>query len=88
MEEEHLLISQLRARRERVEVAESIIPLTVVDLKGKAVKTPSKKPKKKRKIKASIERMSKTAKLLASAMYSVTTTNEYLELYFELCSSI
>lgn len=48
-DEEHLLISHLQETRERVEPADSILPLAVVDPKGKALKTPSSKQKKKEK---------------------------------------
>lgn len=48
-EEEHLSISQLRARRERVESIESIIPLPWSIQRGKHPKTPASRPQKKRK---------------------------------------
>lgn len=46
--EVHLLISQLRAIREKVELMESTPPPAMVDLKGKAPKNPSSKPQNKR----------------------------------------
>lgn len=53
-EEEHLLSSQLLIRRERVESAKSIIPLAMVDPKGKATENSSKKLLK-RKTKAFVK---------------------------------
>lgn len=44
-EEEHLLISQLRARRERIEPTESMVPFALVDPKGKAPKSSTTSPK-------------------------------------------
>lgn len=44
--EEQLSISQLQATRERLEQAEFTPPLTMVDQKEKAPKTPSSKPQK------------------------------------------
>lgn len=48
-EEEHLLIAQLRARRKRSDPSESIVPVAVMDPKGKAVEVPTSKPQRKRK---------------------------------------
>lgn len=46
-DEEHLSISQLRARRKKLELAESIVPLAEVDPKRKDVDVPTSKLKKK-----------------------------------------
>lgn len=75
-------ISQLQARRERVKLAESSVPLAVVDPKGKVTKTLSNKSfKKRKKTKAYDKGAPKKAKLLASAISAVGASN----VYFELC---
>lgn len=80
-EEEHMSISPLQARRERVEPVESTVPLAMVDPKGKAVEVhTSKLHKKRRKCKTPIEEMPKKAKLLASAMSVARTTKVHLTL--------
>lgn len=54
----------------------------MVDSKGKAAETPSSKPHKKRKkTKASVEEVTKKAKLLASTTFAVRTTKVYFDLY-------
>lgn len=45
-EDKHLSIPQLRAKRKRSEVTESIIPIAMADPKGKAVEFPVGKPQK------------------------------------------
>lgn len=65
---------------------ESFIPLVMVDLMGNTPKTPSCKPRKKRKkTKPSVERAQKKAKLLASAMSAVIIAKVYFELLFDSC---
>lgn len=54
-EEEHLSISQFRARRDRVKATECFIPLTMVDPKGKAPETPFSKSQKKMKTEGSVQ---------------------------------
>lgn len=49
-EEEHLSIFQLEARRERVELVESTIPLAVVDPKGKHPRLPPSLKRKERRL--------------------------------------
>lgn len=68
-EEEHMSISLLQTRREKVESAEPIVPLVVLDSKGKAFEVPAGQPHRKRKIsKLPVEETSKKVKLLAFAM--------------------
>lgn len=50
-EEDQLSILQLQANR--LESAELIVPLGIIDLKGKAPETPSSKPKKRKLVRAS-----------------------------------
>lgn len=46
-EEEHISIAQLLARRKRAKRAEVIVPIAVIDTKGKAIEVPTRKPHKK-----------------------------------------
>lgn len=82
MEEQQVPISQLQARRVRVEPPEPISPLAMVELKGKSLETPSNKPKKIKKTNASTEGAPKKAKLLTSAMFAARTAKVYLKLLF------
>lgn len=76
-------ISLIRVRRERAKPVESIIPLVVVDPKGKELKTSFSKPRKKRKkTRAFAEGASKKAKLMASTMSTTQTAKVYFELLF------
>lgn len=82
-DEEHLLISQLQATRERVEPADSILPFAVVDPKGKPLKTPSSKQKKRKKTKAFAGGAPKKAKILASTMFVARTVRVLFKLLSE-----
>lgn len=78
-------IFQLGARRERVESTETIIPLAMVDPKGKVAEVPTSKPHKKRKkSKTLIEKMPKKAKLLSSSKSAVRTTKVQLTLFIDV----
>lgn len=78
-EEEHLSITQPRAKRKGVELAESIILITVIDSKEKSFKVPIGKPHKKRKkSKPAVEETPKKVKLLSSAMSVVKESKMHL----------
>lgn len=65
-------ISQLRVTRKRINLAEFIPPLAMVDPKWKVPETPFSKPHKKRKkTKISVVGELKKAKLLASTTFVV-----------------
>lgn len=88
-EEEQLSISQLMARRERLEPTESIVLVVTIDSKGKAPETPSSKPKKRKLIKVS-EGEPKKTKLMYSSMSVGGTASMFCDmLCFEiLCNSL
>lgn len=78
-------ICQLEARRDRVELTESVISLAIVYPKGKSLGVPSTKfVKKRKKVKTLVEGALKKAKLLASALSTATTTKLYLTFDFFL----
>lgn len=74
--ESQLSISQLQTTQDRLEQAESIIPLVIVDLKGKAPETPSNEPKKRKLVKTS-EGEPKKKKLMPSAISTAKTIEVY-----------
>lgn len=57
-----------------MEHAESIIPLMMVDLKGKVTETPLSKPKKRKRMKASEGQQPKKTMLIASTLSIVKIT--------------
>lgn len=64
---DQLPISQLRAKKDRLEPSKSITPLVRVDSKAKALEPPSSNSKKRRIVKASEREPNKT-KLIASVI--------------------
>lgn len=67
-------------------VGESIVPLAIIDPKGKAAEVPSRKPKKKsKKTQTHVEGAPKKVKLLVPAISVGKTTTVYLALLFYRC---
>lgn len=77
-------ISQLRARRERVKPAESIVFLAMVNPKRKCSEVPSSKSQKKRnKANIPVEGAPNKTKLLAFAMSAAKTTEVFLVVLYQ-----
>lgn len=87
-EEEHLSIAQLRARRKRSNPSESIVPITVMGPKGKAVEVLKSKPQKKRKKSKSPVEVTQKGKTVVLSYVCSKNREVHLVLLFLLFRSV